>query len=338
MTLAHVPISRLIALAAALAGCAALQPPGSPGRQSERPDSAPAGVRGNMLVSGAWLTEHLADANLVILHIGRSAKPGEPAGADRREYDAAHLPGAQFVPLSRLATTRGDLPNELPSLSELTTLVRELGITPASRVILYDDQAGLWAARAYIAFDYLGLGGQTALLDGQWRRWKTEGRPISFLPTSQPTPSRLSPRPRPEVVIALSAMRELVEAHAQPDAPISVIDARPSEQYCGLESGEGISRAGHVPGAANVFWLRNIVSEDNPTFRPPTELRAIYRSAGIQPGDLVVTYCRTGVQAAHAYFVLKYLGYDVRLYDGSFWEWSRSPTAVVRPGATSQPG
>lgn len=35
-----------------------------------------------------------------------------------------------------------------------------------------------------------------------------------------------------------------------------------------------------------------------------------------------VIVLRTGGQASHAYFTLKYLGYDVVMYDGSFIEWS----------------
>jgi thiosulfate/3-mercaptopyruvate sulfurtransferase len=42
-----------------------------------------------------------------------------------------------------------------------------------------------------------------------------------------------------------------------------------------------------------------------------------------------VTYCNSGVQASQTYFVLKLLGYDVRLYDGSFSEWSQAKDAPV---------
>lgn len=41
-----------------------------------------------------------------------------------------------------------------------------------------------------------------------------------------------------------------------------------------------------------------------------------------------IVYCRTGMQASVTYFVLRYLGYDVSLYDGSFLEWSNSGEMV----------
>ena len=58
----------------------------------------------------------------------------------------------------------------------------------------------------------------------------------------------------------------------------------------------------------------------------------IYANAGVKPGEPVITYCRTGVQAAHTYFTLRYLGYEPRLYDGSFIEWSSHSHLPVEKG------
>ncbi|HEY0036304.1 MAG TPA: rhodanese-like domain-containing protein, partial [Longimicrobium sp.] len=45
---------------------------------------------------------------------------------------------------------------------------------------------------------------------------------------------------------------------------------------------------------------------------------------GQQPRpNTVVVYCRTGVQASWDYFVARHLGYQVKMYDGSFIDWSR---------------
>ncbi|MDQ3388694.1 MAG: rhodanese-like domain-containing protein, partial [Gemmatimonadota bacterium] len=59
-----------------------------------------------------------------------------------------------------------------------------------------------------------------------------------------------------------------------------------------------------------------------PHLRHPAALRALYEAAGAATDKVVVAYCRTGVQASHAYFVSRYLGYETRMYDGSFIEWS----------------
>ena len=122
-------------------------------------------------------------------------------------------------------------------------------------------------------------------------------------------------------------------AAQQAEPNISLIDARPAKQYTGEDAG-GLSRAGHIPGAASLYWMQQLVSPENPVLKPVAELRKLYEEAGVKPGQLVVTYCRSGMQASHTYFTAKYLGYDVTLYDGSFGEWvSVEGTEVVKGNA-----
>jgi thiosulfate/3-mercaptopyruvate sulfurtransferase len=66
--------------------------------------------------------------------------------------------------------------------------------------------------------------------------------------------------------------------------------------------------------------------------RPAAELRKIYEAAGVTKDKTVVSYCRTGVQASHTYFVAKYLGYDVAMYNGSFLEWGNTEGLPVITG------
>ena len=128
-------------------------------------------------------------------------------------------------------------------------------------------------------------------------------------------------------------MRDLSWTATNVTSPsLVLIDARPVDEYTGTKPGEGVPRGGHIPGAANVFWMQNIVSKENPALRSPVELRRLYKEAGVQDGRTIVAYCRTGGQASHAYFTLKYLGYDVVMYDGSFFEWSNTEGTPVVAG------
>lgn len=271
----------------------------------EAHDNAPAsGVRSELLVSGDWLAGHLDDPDVVVLHVA----------PDRSAYDRGHIPGARFLPLSAIVVERDGLPNELPSVEHLDSVFEAVGVSDGTRVVVYGPP--LAAARAFVTLDYLGHGDRTALLDGGLERWVAEGRPLS---TEAPEVARgrFTPRPRPELVV------DAAWVAARLDSPgIALLDARPEAEFAGDVAGAGIPRPGHIPGARNVFWQRMIRSPEDPTFLEPDTLRALLADAGVEPGDTVVAYCRTGVQASVAYFVARYLGYEARMYDGSFIDWS----------------
>jgi thiosulfate/3-mercaptopyruvate sulfurtransferase len=66
--------------------------------------------------------------------------------------------------------------------------------------------------------------------------------------------------------------------------------------------------------------------------KPVAEIGALYETAGLKPGTEVVTYCRTGLIAKHAYFTLKMAGFRPIVYDGSFMEWNNAAGTAVDKG------
>ena len=110
---------------------------------------------------------------------------------------------------TRCHDDREEKPLEIPPIEDLVALVRRFGIDENDRIILYSEDAGLRAARAYVVFDYLGLGDRTALLDGHWTKWQAEGRPTST-EVSTVAPSSYEPLVRPEIVMQLPPLRDLV--------------------------------------------------------------------------------------------------------------------------------
>jgi thiosulfate/3-mercaptopyruvate sulfurtransferase len=271
-----------------------------------------------LLVQTNWLAAHLNDSNVVVLHVA----------PNRTSYDAGHIPGARFLPLSDVAVTRDGIPNQLPTVDAMKIAFERVGVGDKSRIVIYGDMSGLFAARAYFALDYLGHGNHAALLDGGLEKWKAEHRVIS---TAAPAfkAVNLTVKARPELVADLSAMKQIVA-----DKKTTLIDARPPDEYSGARAGDGIPRAGHIPGAKNVFWMENLASKDNPVLKPAPEMLAKYEAAGVKRGKNVVVYCRTGVQASHDFFTLKLLGFNPVLYEGSFFEWSNAPGTPVE---TSKP-
>jgi thiosulfate/3-mercaptopyruvate sulfurtransferase len=282
--------------------------------------SAAPAVRSDMLVSTAWLAQHLNDPNIVILHVSR----------DRKAYDAGHIPGARFLALSDIAVTRDGLLNELPPAATLKTVFESAGVFDGSRVILYGDASVLPATRAYFTLDYLGHEA-TALLDGGLHKWTVESRPLAK-DAPEVKQGRLTVRPRPEVVVDINAVKDL--SYAAMNAPSTsavLVDARPAGEFAGTTAASSeIPRPGHIPGATNVYWMQTQASKDDMSLLPEPELRKLYESLGVKPDRPVVTYCNTGMQASQSYFTLKYLGYDTHMYDGSFSQWSAAKDSDVQ--------
>lgn len=285
-------------------------------------EAKPRAVRAEMIVSTAWLAAHLDDPKVVVLHVAR----------ERAHYGEGHIPGARFAGWGEITATRNGVPNELAPVADLQKLFERLGIGDDARIVLYGDNSGLSAARAYFTLDYLGHGARAALLDGGLEKWKVERRAITT-EVVELKARAFTPRVRASAVTNLDVVRDLSWTAANVISPnVVLIDARPVDEYTGIKPGDGVPRGGHIPGAANVFWMQNVVSKENPTLRSPAELRRLYEAAGAHSDRTVVAYCRTGGQASHSYFTLKYLGYDVVMYDGSFFEWSHAKDAPVVAG------
>lgn len=267
-------------------------------------------VDAQLLVSTEWLQQHRLDRGVTIVEIG-----------DREAFLNGHIAGARFIALRDLLVARETIPNELPEVAALEKTFATAGIPDRGRIILYSRDI-IAAARAFFTLDYLGCGERTSILDGGYAKWSSEDRPVESGPPLVAA-ERFSARPRPEVLVRLTALRTILYANETNALPLALVDARDPAQYLGAEAGADIQCAGHVPGAVNIPWNFNLTSSAAPVFRSPHDLIAIYRNEGIKDGDTIIVYCRTGMQACVDYFVLRYLGREVHLYDGSYIEWSR---------------
>jgi thiosulfate/3-mercaptopyruvate sulfurtransferase len=255
-----------------------------------------------MLVSTAWLTEHLKDTALVILHVGAE-----------EDYKAGHIPGARLVTLADIAipVTVNGLRLELPSDGTLTEALAKLGITDNSRVVVYAGANNPQSAtRVWFTLDYAGLGGQAALLDGGLGKWRAESRATTQEPAHAVEPGKLTLRTNPNIV----ADAEWIRANRSA-AGVKLIDARLPQYYSGADPGM-MSRSGRIPGAVNVPYT-SVFAADG-TLKSPEELKTILQAEGKE----VASYCHLGQQATVIYFVARSLGYKAKMYDGSFQDWS----------------
>lgn len=249
-------------------------------------------------------------------------------GQDASIRPADHA-SAVFVPMSTFSVERDGIPNEFPPADSMARLLQSAGVRN-DRIVIVGEP--IPAGRAFAAFDYLGLGDRAALLDGGIAALQNGAAGATTAPAPAPradtsragsasgsATGRLVTNVREDMIVDAAWVQARLD-----DPNVAVLDARPPAEYSGETPGEGITRPGHIAGARNVFWQTLVESPDMPRLKDEQELRRIFREAGVDDGDTVVAYCRTGGQASFLYTVARYLGYDVRLYDGSYIDWSRT--------------
>jgi thiosulfate/3-mercaptopyruvate sulfurtransferase len=260
------------------------------------------------IVTPDWLEKNLGDPAVVVVEIGSSATTDHP-----------HIPGARFLRIDSIVREKGWPPDEMPPVDELIRTLEKAGIGDDGRLVIYSANP-LYATRAWLVFDYLGQADRTAILDGGFARWSAEKRPLAT--KRQPHLAKtFTARPAENRLVEHAAVRRAVESGAV------FIDARSFNEYRGFKRGAQVTRRGHIPGARTIHWKGNLAKDGS--FRTPAELKVLYGNAIQNPDAPVIVYCRTGMEASMPYFVLRSLGYDVSLYDGSFTEWSRDETAAV---------
>lgn len=268
--------------------------------------SATVAVDAGHLRSTEWLAAHLDDPSVVVLHVDR----------ERSSYEAGHVPGAGFVSLDRLLTTKDGVPNQLVPLDVARRVFEEAGVSDDRTVVLYGGAGGLAPARAFLTLDVLGLGRRAFLLDGGLEAWRRGGRPLSRDSVAARR-GAIRAEPEPWRVVDATWLRARLD-----DNDVAILDARPPAQFRGDEPGEDIPRPGHVPGARSLYWESLFDDPETRRLVDRATLRARFEAAGAAPSDVVVVYCRTGMQSAFLYFVARHLGYETRKYDGSFHDWS----------------
>jgi thiosulfate/3-mercaptopyruvate sulfurtransferase len=265
------------------------------------------------LVSTQWLSEHLNDPSVVVVHLANA----------RRDYAPGHIPGARFLWVQDIAPSTPDLNTELPRLATLDSLLESLGVSDDSRVVVYAPTVSTMAARVFMTLDYLGMGDRAAVLDGGFNAWKAEGRPVS---TETPTVKRgkFTPRLRNDAVVNAAFVK------ANIDKPgLRILDARTPDFYNGTPAGMAsmYPRQGHIESALNIPFTT--LTDSAGKMKGKAAVAALFSTAGVQPSDKVVTYCHVGQQGSLLFLAARYAGYSASLYDGSFEEWSAMQDAPV---------
>jgi thiosulfate/3-mercaptopyruvate sulfurtransferase len=276
------------------------------------------------LMDPAALAEHLNDPNWVI--VDTRFDLADPAKGEQL-YLEGHIPGARYAHLDRDLSgektgTNGRHP--LPTVEEIRVRFGRLGIAPGQQVVVYDADNAMYAARLWWMLRYMSHEA-VAVLDGGIARWLREGHPVRG-GQEEWTATEFRGVPRDDWWLDVKAIE-----YSLGDPARVLVDARAEGRFRGED--ETLDKVGgHIPGAKNYFYQRNL-AEDK-TFKTPSEIRAQWQSllGSTSPGD-VVMYCGSGVTACHNLLAMEHAGLSgARIFPGSWSEWSDDPRRPIATG------
>ncbi len=275
--------------------------------------------RPELLADPDWLWEHRDDPNVRVVDC-----------ATDDAYERAHIPGAVRIPGHPWLKTEPDPlshlnePLHVIGPDEFASAMGEIGVSNDTTVVAYDSLGHHWATRLWWVLAYYGHR-NAKVLDGGFRRWLAEGRPIS---DAVPEFDAVSFVPRPDQ----SQIVRLDELLARYDEPgVQVVNALGPDFYAGRSNPFDNQRVGHIPGSINLPLTELLTNEEPPVLKSAADLASLAERAGLRPDRETIVHCQAGIATTLDVFALTLLGWDhVRCYDAAMGEWAnRGETPLV---------
>ncbi|KAF0186702.1 MAG: sulfurtransferase [Hyphomonadaceae bacterium] len=254
---------------------------------------------------------------------------------DPGQFHEGHIPGA--VNVREVFTYLATSPTGgLAALREkFAVAFGKAGLSGAETAVVYEQsmESGFGqSCRGYVLLRYLGYP-KIKVLHGGFAAWRAAGLPITAdpsHPTAKPFPVRSGSQ---SILVDLDAMKTAVA-----DPKITKLDVRDVDEWIGDSSspyGKNFCpRKGRLPGAKWIEWYRMMKpTPAGQMFKTPDEILAECATVGIRSDTPVIIYCFKGARASNTFVALEEAGVkDVRIYFGSWNEWSRDPSLPIEEG------
>lgn len=254
---------------------------------------------------------------------------------DPASYAAGHIPGAVNLHeiFTFLATSTPEGYAELRQ--KFADAFGKAGLSGKETAVIYEQSMNSGfgqSCRGYFLLTFLGYP-KVKVLHGGFAAWSAAGLPVS---TDVPEPKAATfpvDQAAGEVIIDAAAMLKAVE-----DPAVAKLDVRDVDEWIGESSSpygkDFCPRKGRIPGAKWIEWYRMMKpTAEGPRFKSSAEILAECATVGISPETPVYLYCFKGARASNTFLALKEAGVkDVKMYFGSWNEWSRDPSLPIEEG------
>ena len=283
-------------------------------------DKEPYGHGALKWVSTSWLEDHMDEVKIV------DVQP------DVHDYFKAHIPEAVYLSGKTFRAPLNGLPAQYVTPQHIEGLLGRIGLAKDTPVVVYTGKGkhkgwGDGLDQPMMAYTLLRHGAKEVyLLDGGIDKWIEEGREISQ-EFPDVTPDVFDAEVDEDMFMTLEEVEEKKDMD-----DVILLDARPSKFYTGEES--PWIRDGHIPGAVNLPWAILMTDDNKTELKAIEEIESLAEEVGATKDKLIICSCGTGREATAEYTIFKHLlGYPkVKLFEGSFTEWSTDPEREVVTG------
>lgn len=254
---------------------------------------------------------------------------------DATSFGEAHIPGA--VNLHEVFTYLArSTPQGLEALRDaFAEAFGRAGLSGAETAVIYEQSMTTGfgqSCRGYVLLRHLGYS-KIRVLHGGYEAWRSAGLESSTEPAA-PTARTFPVQPDADhILIDLEAMKAAVV-----DPGIVKLDVRDVDEWIGESSSpygkDFCPRKGRIPGAVWIEWYRMMKPTPlGPRFKSAAEILAECATVGITRDTPVIVYCFKGARASNTFVALEEAGLrNVRIYFGSWNEWSRDPSLPIEEG------
>ena len=279
------------------------------------------------LVQTDWLATHLDAPDLRVFDCTVHLVPDPPRVyrlvSGRDDYDAGHILGAGFLDLIEELSDQGsELNFMMPDFDTFASAVGARGIGEGTSVVLYSTTLPMWDTRVWWMLRACGFE-RVAVLDGGFKKWLHEERPLSTEPCGYP-PATFAGGSRAGYFVD----KENVLAGLD-DSSVVRVNALPPPLYRG-EAETNYGRPGRIPASMNICY-QELLDPESGLFLDAAKLRQQLEKP--LAAEQVTAYCGGGISATVDAFALHMLGHDkVAVYDASMSEWATDPELPMESG------
>ncbi len=250
-------------------------------------------------------------------------------------FAAGHIPGAVNLHdiFTYLATS------DVAGMAELTQKFADAfgaaGLDGTKTAVIYEESMNSGfgqSCRGYFLLSYLGYPA-IKVLHGGFAAWSAADMPVT---TEAVSPAPASFDIDPEAAALMLTVDDVTAALGKPD--VALLDVRDVDEWVATSSSpygpDFCPRKGRIPGAVWIEWYRMMKpTADGPMMKSSAEVLAECATVGITPDTPVYLYCFKGARASNTFLALKEAGVkDVRIYFGSWNEWSRNMSLPIDEG------